>query len=182
MSKMHAYSLHHGSLGHRRWCILTHVWVCWQKKLVLTLTQECGRQHWCQRLPDHSLCILHACSVAHSWLTLVPWTVCSSLGSFVRGIHEAWILEWVAISYSRGSPNSGIEPASPALTGGFFYHWATWESHFVSSLSANKEFIAPLCSDYSNYMGSIPGQGIKIPQARQHSQNEKKNGKVSLCS
>jgi len=32
------------------------------------------------------------------------------------------ILEWVAISFSRDLPNSGIKPAllsSPALTGGF---------------------------------------------------------------
>ena len=42
------------------------------------------------------------------------------------------------------------------------------------------EFIAPLCNDYSNYMGLIPGQGIKILQARQHGQNEKKKWKGNL--
>ena len=30
------------------------------------------------------------------------------------------MLEWVAISFSRGLPDSRIEPASPALAGGFF--------------------------------------------------------------
>ena len=34
-------------------------------------------------------------------------------------IFQANILEWVAISFSRGS-DSGIKPASPALVGGFF--------------------------------------------------------------
>ena len=46
-----------------------------------------------------------ACTLSCSLMSdsVAPWTVCSLLGSFVRGIHQAWILEWVAISYSRGS-------------------------------------------------------------------------------
>ena len=39
-------------------------------------------------------------------------------GSSVQGIFQATILEWVAISYSRGHPDPGTEPvslASPAL-------------------------------------------------------------------
>ena len=41
-------------------------------------------------------------------------------GSSVHGISVARRLDWVAISFSRDLPNPGIEPASPALTGGFF--------------------------------------------------------------
>ena len=41
-------------------------------------------------------------------------------GSSVHGIIQARILEWVAISFSRGSSQQGIESASPALAGGFF--------------------------------------------------------------
>ena len=44
---------------------------------------------------------------------------CSLPGSSLHGIYQARILEWVAISSSRGS-DSGIEPASAALTRGFF--------------------------------------------------------------
>ena len=33
----------------------------------------------------------------------------------VHGILQARILEWVAFLFSRGLPNSGIEPRSPAL-------------------------------------------------------------------
>ena len=40
--------------------------------------------------------------------------------SSVHGILQARILEWVAISFSRDLPDPGIEPASPALAGGFF--------------------------------------------------------------
>jgi len=40
--------------------------------------------------------------------------------SSVHGIFQARILEWVAISSSRGSSNPRTEPTSPALAGGFF--------------------------------------------------------------
>ena len=46
-------------------------------------------------------------------------------GSSVNGIFQARILEQVAISYSRGSFQPGIEPASlasPALAGRFVAH------------------------------------------------------------
>ena len=33
----------------------------------------------------------------------------------VHGILQARILEWVAVPFSRGLPNPGIEPRSPAL-------------------------------------------------------------------
>ena len=45
---------------------------------------------------------------------------CSSPGSSVHGSSQARILEWVAISFSRGSSYPGIEPTSlpfPALAG-----------------------------------------------------------------
>ena len=38
---------------------------------------------------------------------------CSLPGSSVHAISQARILEWVAISFSRGSPNPGIKPVSP---------------------------------------------------------------------
>ena len=40
---------------------------------------------------------------------------CSPPGSSVHGILQARILEWVAISFSRGSSNPGIDPRSPTL-------------------------------------------------------------------
>ena len=58
-----------------------------------------------------------ACSVAQSCLTL-----CSPPDSSVHGIFQARILEWVAISYSRGPSDPGTKPVSLAssLAGGFF--------------------------------------------------------------
>ena len=37
------------------------------------------------------------------WLFVTPWTACSPPGTSVHGIFQARILEWVAISYSRGT-------------------------------------------------------------------------------
>ena len=57
---------------------------------------------------------------------------CSPPGSSVHGILQARILEWVAISSSRGSSPPGIKPASlmsHASASRFFTTSATWEAH-----------------------------------------------------
>ena len=40
---------------------------------------------------------------------------CVLPGSSVHGIPQARTLEWVAILFSRGLPDPGIQPGSPAL-------------------------------------------------------------------
>ena len=57
--------------------------------------------------------------LSHDWLfeTLMD---CSPLGSSVHGIFPARILEWVAISSSRGSSWPSDQPTSPALADRFF--------------------------------------------------------------
>ena len=55
------------------------------------------------------------CLVAKLCLTLCDPMDCSPPGTFVHGISQARMLEWVAISFSRGSVQPGIEPRSPAL-------------------------------------------------------------------
>ena len=57
------------------------------------------------------------CLVAQLCLTLCDSVDCSPPGSSVPRISLARILEWVAISFSRGP---GMEPESPALAGRFF--------------------------------------------------------------
>ena len=62
-------------------------------------------------------------------LTLYGPMDCNLLGSSVHGIFQARILEWVVVSYSRGSsrPRNQLLPlASPALAE-FFTTSATWE-------------------------------------------------------
>ena len=72
---------------------------------------------------NSSWCFMHAsvvlpCLVTQSRLILCDPMDCSPPGSSVPGIFQAKILEQVAISFSRGSPDLGIElpsPVSPAL-------------------------------------------------------------------
>ena len=53
--------------------------------------------------PMESACVcLCVCSVAQSCATCNPMD-CSLLDSFVHGIFQARILQWVAIYYSKGS-------------------------------------------------------------------------------
>ena len=55
------------------------------------------------------------CVHAQACLTLCDPVDCSPPGFSVHGILQARVLEWVAISSSRGSSDPGIEPGSPAL-------------------------------------------------------------------
>jgi len=45
---------------------------------------------------------------------------CSLPGSFVHGISQARILEWLPFPSPGELPNPGIKTVSPALAGGFF--------------------------------------------------------------
>ena len=60
---------------------------------------------------------------------------CSPPGSSVRGILQARIPEWVAMSFSRGSSTQGSNPylVSPALAGRFFTTSATRDAHIELS-------------------------------------------------
>ena len=68
-----------------------------------------GKEYFIKRI---CVCIYE---VAQSCLTLCDPVDCSLPGYPVPGILQARILEWVAISFSRGSSNPGIEPGSPTL-------------------------------------------------------------------
>ena len=58
-------------------------------------------QNWTQLSTYIQICSVQLLS--HVQLSVTPWTVWSLPGSSVHGILQAWILEWVAISFSRGS-------------------------------------------------------------------------------
>ena len=78
---------------------------------------------WCEILYVASSLFLCVCECMQSCLTVCDPMDCSLAGSSVHGIFQARILEWVAISYSRGSSQPRIELTSlgsPELTGRFF--------------------------------------------------------------
>ena len=74
-----------------------------------------------------SVCMLSCFRLVWLFATLD----CRLPGSSVHGILQARILEWVAIFYSRGSSQPGIEPTtlmSLALAGRFFTTGTIWEA------------------------------------------------------
>ena len=69
----------------------------------------------------------HAPSLSRVWLSVTPRD-CSPPGSSVCGISQARILEWRAISSSRGS-SCPRDLTCVSWTGRWIlYHWATWEA------------------------------------------------------
>ena len=78
--------------------------------------------------------------IIYSYPTLWDPTECSPPGSSVCGILQAWILEWVAISFSRGSSQPRDRTRVSRIVGRCLIIWATRE---VSSkkLNTKKESI-----------------------------------------
>ena len=88
-----------------------------------------GRQVEISNMQTICRCCLVAWVCAQSCQSLCNTMDCSLPGASVHGISQTMILEWVAISYSRGVfPDPGIKPTSPALAGRFFSNCATWEA------------------------------------------------------
>ena len=62
---------------------------------------------------------------AQSCPTLCDPMNCNPQGSSVHGILQAWILEWVAFPFFRGSPQPRDRTQVSYIAGGFFTIWAT---------------------------------------------------------
>ena len=86
-------------------------------------TLEYGWQPW-----HRSLCV---CMCVLSHVRLCGPVDCSPPGSSVRGIFQAKILEWVAISSSRGSSQPRTKPTPHVIFcigKQILYHCTTWEA------------------------------------------------------
>ena len=71
--------------------------------------------------------------VTQSCLTLCNPMDCSPPGSSVHGILWARILEWVAISFSRGSSQPRDRTWVSCIAGRFHTVWATSQVHIIRS-------------------------------------------------
>ena len=67
-------------------------------------------------------------SVSYSVVSNSLWPHGSPPGSFVHGILQERILEWVAIPFSRGSSRSRDQTQVSCIAGEFFTVWATREA------------------------------------------------------
>ena len=78
--------------------------------------------------------------VTQSCLTLCNPMDCSLHGSSLRGILQARVLEWVAISFSRGSSQPRDWTQVSCILGRCFNLWATREARAPKPLVKEKEF------------------------------------------
>ena len=84
---------------------------------------------------------------------------CSLPISSVQGILQARILEWVAISFSRGfsQPRDGtVSLKSPALASRFFTTSATWEAPEYSQFSSVTQSCPTLCEPMNHSTPGLP--------------------------
>ena len=79
-------------------------------------------------------------SLSHVWLCN-PMNCCLP-GSSVHGIFQARVLEWVAISFSRGSSRPRDQTCVFCTAGRLFTIWATREAHCVNLVPKSHTFIA----------------------------------------
>ena len=79
--------------------------------------------------------------VTQSCPTLCDPMDCNLPGSSVHGIFQARILEWVAISFSRGSSPPRDWTQISCIAGGFFANWATREAPFFHDFSNLNLFV-----------------------------------------
>ena len=85
--------------------------------------------------------LYNQCVCAQLCLTLCDPMDCSPSGSSVHGIFQARILEWVAISFSRGSswPRDWTCVSWIFSIGRWIlYHWASWKAMYCTRATKKK--------------------------------------------
>ena len=109
-------------ISNKNKCLCTHslpVSLKIQKHWVLLSTSPLEAPHW----PLYLSCLWSSVYARH--VRLCDPVDCSPPGSSVHGISQAWILEWVATFYSRGSSRPRDQIQVSCTAGGFFSNWAT---------------------------------------------------------
>ena len=83
--------------------------------------------HWVLSMLE-ILCEVKWSEVAQSCPTLCNPMNCSLPGFSIYGIFQARVLEWVAISFSRGSSQPREQTWASCIAGRLFTNWATREA------------------------------------------------------
>ena len=93
-----------------------------------------------------------------SFLTLCDPMGCSLPGSSIRGIFQAKVLEWVAISFSRGSSQPRNQTQVSHIAGIFFYDLSHQGTYPLANLTDSSVQSPSLAS-----RGIPPGQKCHLP-------------------
>ena len=91
--------------------------------------------------------MLSESEVAQSCPTLCDPMDCSLSGSSVHGIFQARVLEWVAISFSKGSSRPRDWTQVSHIAGRHFTVWATSEVLFPQKVYWVTSFLKELCEE-----------------------------------
>ena len=91
--------------------------------------------------------------VAQSCPTLCDPMNCSPSGSYVHGILQARILEWVAMPFSRGSSWPRNQTRVSCISGRFFTVWATSEAFQLNDL---EQIFCPLLAFVCLALSAVP--------------------------
>ena len=83
--------------------------------------------------------------VAQSCPTLCDPMDCSLPGSSIHGIFQARVLEWVSISFSRGSSWPRNWTGVSCTAGGFSTSWATREALILTNSCTDTNKLPQLC-------------------------------------
>ena len=98
--------------------------VCWINNSNVKFNKSNFKRYWCITLSESE--------VAQSCLTLYDPMDCSLSGSSVHGIFQARVLEWIAISFSRGSSRPRNRTRVSRIAGRRFTVWATREARCIT--------------------------------------------------
>ena len=109
----------------------------------------------CLCLDGPSVCVCVCVCVLVAQLSL---TLCNPIDSCppgsVHGILQARILEWVVISFSKGSSWPRDWTRASYIAGRFFTAWTTWEAHGPSLFLSKAEPSHPLAGSQEQHGSS----------------------------
>ena len=117
-----------------------YIWKAYEKNVSIGIGSAST-----QLKPKHLACMLpeSESEVAQSCPNSLGPMDCSLSGSSIHGIFQARMLEWIAISFSRGSSWPRNQTLVSRIAGRRFTVWATREAKWSESLSHVQLFVTP---------------------------------------
>ena len=106
---------------------------------LLSVSQELIPRKFLLSCLTHALNIMPVSEVAQSCPTLCDPMDYSLPGSSIHGIFQVRVLEWVAISFSRGSSQPGDWIQVSCIAGRHFTTWATRKAWLIFKLHTEND-------------------------------------------
>ena len=134
--------------------IRTHVGICMYDYIYSLKIKNSFSKNLTFAMPAAAAKLLQLC------LTLCDPKDYSLPGSSVYGIFQAKVLEWVAISFSRGSSRPGDWTQVSHIVGRCFTLWATREAHRSKHNKQWKPPLTPSSHDFTPFSSISPVESL----------------------